>query len=199
MKVLGHEVGFWESLVILLGTGACAYFALAISCWLWPEYLWPRITCKKIVDVERLDEKLSVEVKGIVKFNDSINRSSIITNPTYDDIDNEKPRVVLRTRVSGSEKLKESTFEFDKRCGNWWVREGWDGDPADLRKTRRTTVYIVPSDRDYSYITAEIWHWRACNRRQLRKEKKAGQIHRHGGRCKLIYSEEHVTWHIRKS
>lgn len=75
-----------------------------------------------------------------------------------------------------------------------WAREGWDGDPANLDTTRRAVVHIVPSDRDYSYISAEIWHSRFCPRRHFRND---GNHHRHGGRCRLISSEEHVTWHIK--
>ncbi|WP_297606355.1 hypothetical protein [uncultured Rothia sp.] len=147
------------------------------------------------MEVEQLNDELRVEVEGIVKHNEFINRDDIIKNPTVEDINNEKPRVVLRTRVSGSEELKESTFEFDKRHGNWWPRDwGWDGDPAGLKKNYRTAVHIVPSDRDYSYITAEIWHSRFCPRRHFRND---GNRHRHGGRCRLISSEEHVTWHIK--
>lgn len=171
------------------------FYAVAVWCLLWDEVIWPRIKCKKIVEVEHLDEELTVEVEEIVKFNECINRDESIKNPTYEDINNEKPRVVLRTRVSGSEELKESTFEFDKRHGNWWPRGwGWDGDPAGLKKNYRTAVHIVPSDRDYSYVTAEIWHSRFCPRRHFRND---GNHHRHGGRCKLVSSEEHVTWHVK--
>ena len=169
-------------------------FAFVLWCLLWDEVLWPRITCHRIVEVEHLDDELAVEVEEIVKYNEFINRDESIKNPTIEDIDNEKPCVVLRTRVSGSEELKESTFEFDKWHGNWWKREGWDGDPAGLKKTRRTAVRIVPSDRDYSYISAEIWHSRFCPRRHFRND---GNRHRHGGRCRLISSEEHVTWHVK--
>ena len=42
-------------------------------------------------------------------------------------------------------------------------------------------------------ITA-IWHSRFCPRRYFRND---GNRHRHGGRCRLISSEEHVTWHIK--
>lgn len=179
----------------LLVIGAPALlFALVLWCLLWDAVLWPRLTCHKIVEVEHLDDELAVEVEEIVKYNEFINRDESIKNPTIEDIDNEKPRVVLRTRVSGSEELKESTFEFDKWHGNWWKREGWDGDPAGLKKTRRTAVRIVPSDRDYSYISAEIWHSRFCPRRHFRND---GNRHRHGGRCRLVSSEEHVTWHVK--
>ena len=180
----------------LLVIGAPALlFALVLWCLLWDEVLWPHITCHKIVDIEHLDDERVVEVEEIVKFNEFINRDESIKNPTVEDINFEKPRVVLRTRVSGSEKLKESTFEFDKRHGNWWPRDGgWDGDPAGLKKSYRTAVHIVPSDRDYSYISAEIWHSRFCPRRHFRND---GSRHRHGGRCRLISSEEHVTWHIK--
>lgn len=171
------------------------FIAFALWCLLWDEVLWPRITCHKIVEVEHLDDELEIEVEEIVKFNEFINRESNIKRPTVEDINNEKPRVVLRTRVSGSEELKESTFEFDKRHGNWWPRDwGWDGDPAGLKKNCRTTVHIVPSDRDHSYITAELRHSRFCPRRHFRND---GNRHRHGGRCRLISSEEHVTWHIK--
>lgn len=172
------------------------FYAFALWCLLWDEVLWPRITCHKIVEVEHLNNELVVEVEEIVKFNEFINRESNIKNPTIEDIDNEKPRVVLRTRVSGSEELKESTFEFDKRRGHWWAREGWDGDPANLDTTRRAVVHIVPSDRNYSHISAEVWHSRFCPRRHFRND---GNRHRHGGRCRLVSSEEHVTWHIRKA
>ena len=194
-QVLGHELGFWESLVFIMGIGGGGYVVLALWCWLWDEVLWPRITCHKIVEVEHLDDELEVEVEEIVKFNEFINRDESIKRPTVEDINNEKPRVVLRTRVSGSEELKKSTFEFDKRHGNWWPRDwGWDGDPAGLKKNCRTTVHIVPSDRDHSYITAELRHSRFCPRRHFRND---GNRHRHGGRCRLISSEEHVTWHVK--
>lgn len=172
------------------------FYLFALWCLLWDEVLWPRIMCHKIVEVEHLDDELVVEVEEIVKYNEFINRESNIKNPTVEDINNEKPRVVLRTRVSGSEELKESTFEFDKRHGNWWPRDGgWDGDPAGLKKSYRTAVHIVPSDRSYSYTSAELRHSRFCPRRHFRND---GNRHRHGGRCRLISSEEHVTWHIRK-
>lgn len=171
------------------------FYLFAVWCLLWDEVLWPRITCHKIMEVEHLDDELEVEVEEIVKFNEFINRESNIKRPTVEDINNEKPRVVLRTRVSGSEELKESTFEFDKRHGNWWPRDwGWDGDPADLKKNYRTAVHIVPSDRDYSHTSAELRHSRFCPRRHFRND---GNRHRHGGRCRLISSEEHVTWHIK--
>lgn len=171
------------------------FYAVAVWCLLWDEVIWPRITCHKIVEVEHLNDKLAVEVEEIVKFNEFINRESNIKTPTVEDINNEKPRVVLRTRVSGSEEVKKSTFEFDKRRGHWWPRGwGWDGDPAGLKKNYRTAVHIVPSDKDYSYTTAEIWHSRFCPRRHFRND---GNRHRHGGRCKLVSSEEHVTWHIK--
>ena len=54
-QVLGHELGFWESLVFLIGIGGGGYVVLALWCWLWDEVLWPRITCHKIVEVEHLD------------------------------------------------------------------------------------------------------------------------------------------------
>ena len=181
--------------VALLAIGIPALpFMFILWCLLWDEVLWPRITCHKIVEVEHLNDELVVEVKEIVKYNKFINRESNIKRPTVEDINNEKPCVFLRTRVSGSEELRESTFEFNKRRGHWWAREGWDGDPANLDTTRRAVVHIVPSDRDYSYISAEIWHSRFCPRRHFRND---GNHHRHGGRCRLISSEEHVTWHIK--
>lgn len=106
---------------------AIALLVLPLWCLLWDEVLWPRITCHKIVEVEHLNDELEVDVEEIVKFNEFINRESNIKNPTVEDINFEKPRVVLRTRVSGSEELKESTFEFDKRHGNWWPRDGGVG------------------------------------------------------------------------
>lgn len=115
---------------LLVNCIAIALLTLPLWCLLWDAVLWPRITCKKIVEVEHLNDELRVEVEGIVKHNEFINRDDIIKNPTVEDINNEKPRLVLRTRVSGSEELKKSTLEFDKRHGNWWPRDwGWDGDP----------------------------------------------------------------------
>lgn len=119
--VLTLSEAFWVSCI------AVALFVLPLWCWLWDDFIWPRITCHKIVEVEHLNDELRVEVEGIVKHNEFINRDDIIKNPTGEDINFEKPRVVLRTRVSGSEELKESTFEFDKRHGNWWPRDGGVG------------------------------------------------------------------------
>ena len=181
--------------VALLAIGIPALpFMFILWCLLWDEVLWPRITCHKIVEVEHLNDELVVEVEEIVKYNKFINRESNIKRPTVEDINNEKPRVFLRTRVSGSEELRESTFEFNKRRGHWWAREGWDGDPANLDTTRRAVVHIVPSDKDYSYTTTEIWHYRLCNKKTLKKE---GKDHEHTGMCELVNSIKHVTWHIK--
>lgn len=79
--------------VLLVSCIAVALFVLPLWCWLWDDFIWPRITCKKIVEVEHLNDLFA-------------------------------------------------------RDG------GWDGDPAGLKKNYRTAVHIVPSDRDYSYISA---------------------------------------------
>lgn len=53
---------------------------------------------------------------------------------------------------------------------------------------------IVPSDKDYSYTTCEIWHYRLCDKKQLEEE---GKDHEHTGMCELVNSVKHVTWHIK--
>ena len=60
-----------------------------------------------------------------------------------------------------------------------------------------TVIDFVPSNDSSSHITNEIWHYFQCSRRQLRKEEKAGEVHRHDRYCQRIKSVKHVTWHIR--
>lgn len=132
----------------------------------------------------------------IYNWNDDIEEEETIKNPTFDEVMLQEPEFKFRSSPPGQKKLFITTLNLKKN--GLWSPWGWNGSPDDIDRRVVSTVHIVPTDRDTSYTTAEIWHWRHCNRRQLRKEKKAGKIHRHGGRCKRTLSVKHVFWHIRK-
>jgi len=126
-----------------------------------------------------------------------IKEEEVIKNPTFDEVKLQEPTFEFRSSLPDREEPLFTTLTLKKN--GLWSPDGWNGSPDDTDRQVVSTVHIVPTDRETSYTTAEIWHWRACNRRQLRKEKEAGEVHRHGGRCKRIKSVKHVFWHIKSS
>ena len=132
----------------------------------------------------------------IYDWNSDIREEETIKDPTFDEVKLQEPAFTVHSWLPDHEKPFRTTLKLKKN--GLWSPDGWNGSPDDTKRQVFSTVHIVPTDREDSYTTAEIWHWRACNRRQLRKEKKAGQVHRHGGRCKRIKSVKHVFWHVRK-
>ena len=100
------------------------------------------------------------------------------------------------------ENIKKESISIDslKSCDNgiWKCCGGFDGSQKVERRVQGDTVIdFEPSSDSTSYITNEIWHYFQCSRRQLRKEEKAREVHRHGRYCQRIKSVKHVTWHIR--
>lgn len=124
-----------------------------------------------------------------------IKEEEVIKNPTFDEVKLQEPTFEFRSSLPDREEPLFTNLTFKNGV---WSQSGWNGSPDDTDRQVVSTVHIVPTDRETSYTTTEIWHLRHCSRRQLRKEKEAGQVHRHGGRCKRIKSVKHVTWHIRK-
>lgn len=157
----------------------------------------------KLVETIRYKESLEKKaVSGefafdfeIYHWNGDIKEDEIIKNPTFDEVKLQEPTFKLRSTLPGHKKPLFTNLTFKNGV---WSQSGWNGSPDDTDRRVVSTVHIVPTDRETSYTTTEIWHLRHCSRRQLRKEKEAGQVHRHGGRCKRIKSVKHVFWHIRK-
>lgn len=131
----------------------------------------------------------------IYHWNDDIEEEEIIKNPTFDEVKLQEPTFEFRSSLPDHKEPLFTNLTFKNGV---WSQSGWNGSPDDTDRQVVSTIHIVPTDRETSYTTTEIWHLRHCNRRQLRKEKEAGQVHRHGGQCKRIKSVKHVTWHIRK-
>lgn len=125
-----------------------------------------------------------------------IKEEEVIKNPTFDEVKLQEPTFEFRSSLPDREEPLSTTLKLKKN--GLWSPDGWNGSPDDTDRQVVSTIHIVPTDRETSYTTAEIWRWRHCNRRQLRKEKEAGEVHRHSGRCKRIKSVKYVTWHIRK-
>lgn len=132
----------------------------------------------------------------IYSWNDDIKEDEIIKNPTFDEVKLQEPEFEFRSFLPDHKEPLSTTLTLKQN--GLWSPDGWNGSPDDTNRRVVSTVHIVPTDRETSYTTTEIWHLRNCSRRQLRKEKEAGQVHRHGGRCKRIKSVKHVFWHIRK-
>ena len=157
----------------------------------------------KLVETIRYKESLEKKaVSGefafdfeIYHWNGDIKEDEIIKNPTFDEVKLQEPTFKLRSTLPGHKKPLFTNLTFKNGV---WSQSGWNGSPDDTDRRVVSTVHIVPTDPETSYTTTEIWHLRHCSRRQLRKEKEAGQVHRHGGRCKRIKSVKHVFWHIRK-
>lgn len=157
----------------------------------------------KLVETIRYKESLEKKaVSGefafdfeIYHWNGDIKEEEVIKNPTFDEVKLQEPTFKLRSTLPGHKNPLFTNLTFKNGV---WSQIGWNGSPDDTDRRVVSTVHIVPTDRETSYTTTEIWHLRHCSRRQLRKEKEAGQIHRHGGRCKRIKSVKHVFWHIRK-
>jgi hypothetical protein len=132
----------------------------------------------------------------IYSWNDDIKEEEIIKNPTFDEVKLQEPEFEFRSFLPDHKEPLSTTLTLKQN--GLWSPDGWNGSPDDTNRRVVSTVHIAPTDRETSYTTTEIWHLRNCSRRQLRKEKEAGQVHRHGGRCKRIKSVKHVFWHIRK-
>lgn len=152
------------------------------------------IRCKETLEKKAVPGEFSFDFE-IYYWDRDIKEEEVIKNPTFDEVKLQEPTFKLRSTLPDREEPLFTNLTFKNGV---WSQSGWNGSPDDTDRQVVSTVHIGPTDRETSYTTTEIWHLRHCSRRQLRKEKEAGQVHRHGGRCKRIKSVKHVTWHIRK-
>lgn len=152
------------------------------------------IRCKETLEKKAVPGEFSFDFE-IYYWDRDIKEEEVIKNPTFDEVKLQEPTFEFRSSLPDREEPLFTNLTFKNGV---WSQSGWNGSPDDTDRQVVSTVHIVPTDRETSYTTTEIWHLRHCSRRQLRKEKEAGQVHRHGGRCKRIKSVKHVTWHIRK-
>ena len=197
-----------ELAVNLLVAFALLLLILCAAFIVWPEpktarkiknkMIWHLVTT---IEKENIDKETRLENLKIRDWNPFIKKETITKNPTYNDVLRHRPTITFKTKSSVQKWGEELTSNFYFQDGNTWSMDDpsfdWNGDPenAEPRKRLNSVIHIVPSDRDYSYTTTEIWHYRLCNKKQLKEE---GAAHEHTGMCELINSVKHVTWHIRK-
>lgn len=173
----------------------------------WPDSETARKSKKKLTGYVQTIEKESIDKESRLKdlkirdWNPFIKEERIIESPTYDNVLRRRPHITFKAKSPIQGESKEIVSSFTHKDGDTWVMDdvyrGWNGDPvnAEWEKRLNSIIHIVPSDKDYSYCTTEIWNYRLCNRKQLEEE---GKDHEHTGMCELINSVKHVTWHIRK-
>lgn len=178
-----------------------------ITCPLWPNYETVCKTKKKLtgkvqtIEKESIDKESRLENLKIRDWNPFIKKEYITKNPTYDDVLRRRPHITFKVKSPVQKWGEELDLRFSHKDGNTWSMDypsfDWNGDPENVAPEKRlnSVIHIVPSDKDYSYTTTEIWHYRLCDKKQLERE---GKDHEHTGMCELINSVKHVTWHIRK-
>lgn len=181
--------------------------AFLITCPLWPTCETVRETKKKLtgyvqtIEKESIDKETRLENLKIHDWNPFIKKETITKDPTYDDVLRHRPHIRFKTKSPVQKWGEELISDFSYQDGDTWSMDDpsidWNGDPenAEPRKRLNSVIHIVPSNKDYSFTTTEIWHYRLCNKKQLKEE---GKDHEHTGMCELINSVKHVTWHIRK-
>ena len=172
----------------------------------WPGPETARKSKKKMtghvttLEKESIDKESRLKDLKIRDWNPFIKEERIIENPTYDDVLRHCPHITFKAKSPIQSESKEIISSFTHKDGDTWVMDdvyrGWNGDPvnAEWEKRLNSIIHIVPSDKDYSYTTTEIWHYRLCDKKQLEEE---GKDHKHTGMCELINSVKHVTWHIK--
>lgn len=147
------------------------------------HFSWPKIARKQMIDIEKIDNELKIDI-NIYNFNQTLSHPESIKNPTYDELMLQNPLVTLQSRTPDSEKLQLSTLTYSRLRKRWNLVAGWDGAPANCPKTSQSVIRIIPTDKQYSYSTTEIWHYR--------------RYHKHTRHHQPYNSVNHVTWHIRK-
>lgn len=158
------------------------------------------LTSQKTIEKESIDKETRLENLKIRDWNRFIKKAYIVKDPTYDDVLRHRPHIVFRTKSPVQKWGEELESVFSYQGGDTWSMDypalDWNGDPENIAPGERlnSVIHIVPSDKDYSYCTTEIWHYRLCNRKQLKEE---GKDHEHTGMCELVNSVKHVTWHIK--
>lgn len=195
----------WTNLVlafaILVFIGLAAFI-------LWPDPKTARKIKNKMtwhlvttIEKESIDKEVRLENLKIRDWNPFIKKETITKDPTYDDVFRHRPHIRFKTKSPVQKWGEELTSDFSYQDGDTWSMDDpsfdWNGDPENVAPGERlnSVIHIVPSDKDYSFTTTEIWHYRLCNKKQLKEE---GKDHEHTGMCELINSVKHVTWHIRK-
>lgn len=177
------------------------YLLLFIIPFLWigleideiPQKIKSFILTQQSIEVENI-KKENISIDNLKSFNALSAQSYMVINPSYEDFDDS--HFTIQWKKASSPHVLKSIFS----CANgiWKCCGGFDGSQKVERRVQGDTVIdFEPSSDSTSYITNDIWHYFQCSRRQLRKEEKAGEVHRHGGRCQRIKSVKHVTWHIR--
>lgn len=195
----------WTNLIlafaILIFIGCAAFI-------LWPDPKTARKLKNKMtwhvvttIEKESIDKETRLENLKIRDWNPFIKKETITKDPAYDDVFRHRPHIRFKTKSPVQKWGEELTSDFSYQDGDTWSMDDpsfdWNGDPENVAPGKRlnSVIHIVPSDKDYSFTTTEIWHYRLCNRKQLKEE---GKDHEHTGMCELINSIKHVTWHIRK-
>lgn len=177
------------------------YLLLFIIPFLWigleinevPQKIKSFIHTQQSIEVENI-KKESISIDSLKSFNALSAQSYMVINPSYEDFDDS--HFTIQWKKASSPHILKSIFSCDN--GIWKCCGGFDGSQKVERRVQGDTVIdFEPSSDSTSYITNDIWHYFQCSRRQLRKEEKAGEVHRHGGRCQRIKSVKHVTWNIR--
>lgn len=177
------------------------YILLFIAPFLWieleineiPQKIKSFIRTQQSIEVENI-KKENISIDNLKSFNELSAQSYIVINPNYEDFDDS--HFTIQWKKASSPHSLKSIFSCNN--GKWKCYEGFDGSQkTEQRVQGDTAIDFEPSSDSTSYIMNDIWHYFQCSRRQLRKEEKAGQVHRHDGRCKRIKSVKHVTWHIR--
>jgi len=159
-----------------------------------------RLTSRKTIEKESIDKETRLENLKIRDWNPFIQKEHIIKDPIYDDVLRRRPHITFKTKSPVQKWGEELTSKFSFQDGNTWSMDYqnlfWNGDPENAAPEKRlnSVIHIVPSDKDCSYTTTEIWHYRLCNKKTLKEE---GKNHEHTGMCELVNSIKHVTWHIR--
>ncbi|ATF62156.1 hypothetical protein CO690_00120 (plasmid) [Rothia mucilaginosa] len=188
-----------EPLYILL---AISFYTLPIIIpFLWieleineiPQKIKSFIRTRQSIEVENI-KKENISIDNLKSFNTLTTQSYIVINPNYEDFDDS--HFTIQWKKASSPHSLKSMFSCNN--GKWKCYGGFDGSQKVERRVQGDTVIdFVPSNDSSSHITNDIWHYFQCSRRQLRKEERAGEVHRHGRYCKRIKSVKHVTWHIR--
>lgn len=195
----------WTNLIlafaILIFIGCAAFI-------LWPDPKTARKIKNKMtwhlvttIEKESIDKETRLENLKIRDWNPFIKKETITKDPAYDDVLRHRPHIRFKTKSPVQKWGEELISDFSYQDGDTWSMDDpafdWNGDPENAEPGKRlnSVIHIVPSDKDHSYTTTEIWHYRLCNKRQLKEE---GENHEHTGMCELINSIKHVTWHIRK-
>ncbi|WP_297606369.1 hypothetical protein [uncultured Rothia sp.] len=167
--------------------------------WIWleineiPQKIKSFIRTQQSIEVENI-KKENISIDNLKSFNTLSAQSYMVINPHYEDFDD--PHFTIQWKKASSPHSLKSIFSCDN--GIWKCCGGFDGSQkVECRVQGDTVIDFVPSNDSSSHIATDIWHYFQCSRRQLRKEEKAGEVHRHGRYCQRIKSVKHVTWHIR--